>query len=160
MQRSGSAGSGASAAQRAESAFLNRFLGGNGFNTAAVSKQAGQAGLGAQSGSAWYPGINTQSNRDFIAHYKAKYGADPDQLAAQAYTGVMILADAASRANLTFKDVAKDRTSMRDAMLATNLSDTPLGPFKFTSSHDVKQTIYVVAMDGKGGFTLVSTVPL
>jgi len=137
-----------------------QFLGGNGFNTAAVSKQAGQAGLGAQSGSAWYPGINTQSNRDFIAHYKAKYGADPDQLAAQAYTGVMILADAASRANLTFKDVAKDRTSMRDAMLATNLSDTPLGPFKFTSSHDVKQTIYVVAMDGKGGFTLVSTVPL
>jgi len=36
--------------------------------------------------------------------------------------------------------------------------DTPLGPFSFTSDHDVHQPIYVVAMDGAGGFTLVETV--
>ncbi|HEY1456094.1 MAG TPA: ABC transporter substrate-binding protein, partial [Candidatus Dormibacteraeota bacterium] len=33
-----------------------QFLGGNGFNTATVSKQAGAAGLGARSASAWYIG--------------------------------------------------------------------------------------------------------
>jgi hypothetical protein len=35
---------------------------------------------------------------------------------------------------------------------------TPLGPFQFTSTHDVKQTVWVVAMDGVSGFTLVQSV--
>jgi hypothetical protein len=36
--------------------------------------------------------------------------------------------------------------------------DTPLGRFQFTSTHDVKQTIWVVQMDGNGGFALVKSV--
>jgi hypothetical protein len=36
--------------------------------------------------------------------------------------------------------------------------DTPLGKFQFTSTHDVKQTIWVIQMDGNGGFTLVQSV--
>ena len=36
---------------------------------------------------------------------------------------------------------------------------TPLGPFQFTPSHDVKQTVWVIAMDGNGGFTLVHEIP-
>jgi nitrogen fixation protein FixH len=35
---------------------------------------------------------------------------------------------------------------------------TPLGPFQFTSTHDVKQTVWVIAMDGNGGFTLVHEI--
>jgi hypothetical protein len=35
---------------------------------------------------------------------------------------------------------------------------TPLGPFQFTSTHDVKQTVWVILMDGHGGFNLLASV--
>ena len=137
--------------------FKGQFLGGNGFNTAVVSKQAGADGKGAESGSAWYINNTFASNAGFVSAYKTKYSSDPDQFAAQGYAAIYILADAAKRANLTFSDVAGDRAKLRDAMEAVNI-DTPLGRFQFTSSHDVKQTIWVIQMDGNGGFKLVKSV--
>ncbi|MHB8614344.1 MAG: ABC transporter substrate-binding protein [Candidatus Dormibacteraceae bacterium] len=134
-----------------------QFLGGNGFNTATVSKQAGAAGLGARSASAWYIGNTFASNADFVSAYKAEYSKDPDQFAAQGYAGIKILADAAKRANLTFSDLAGDRTKLRAALESVNIQ-TPLGPFQFTSTHDVKQTVWVIQMDGQGGFTLVHQI--
>jgi len=134
-----------------------QFLGGNGFNTATVSAQAGAAGTGARSASAWYLGNTFPSNADFVTAYKAEYNKDPDQFSAQGYTAIKILADAASRANLSFSDIAGDRNKLRDAMETVNIQ-TPLGPFQFTTNHDVKQTVWVIAMDGKGGFTLVHEI--
>ena len=133
------------------------FLGGNGFNSQAVSTQAGADGVGAQSGSAWFIGVTSTVNTDFINAYKARYNANPDQFAAQAYTAVRLFAEAARKATLTFTDTAADRNALKAALQSVSL-DTPLGPFSFTSQHDVHQPIYVVAMDGKGGFTLVETV--
>jgi branched-chain amino acid transport system substrate-binding protein len=135
-----------------------QFLGGNGFNTATVSKQAGDAGKGARSASAWYLGNSFPSNADFVKAYQAAYGKDPDQFGAQGYTAIKVLADAAKRANLTFTDLAGDRDKLRAAMETVNLPQTPLGPFQFTSNHDVKQTVWVIAMDGVGGFTLVHEI--
>ena len=137
--------------------FTGQFLGGNGFNTAAVSKAAAADGKGAESGSAWYINNTFTSNAGFVQAYRTKYSSDPDQFAAQGYAAILILADAAKRANLTFSDAAGDRTKLRDAMETVNI-DTPLGPFQFTSKHDVKQTIWVIQMDGTGGFTLVKSV--
>ena len=134
-----------------------QFLGGNGFNTAVVSAQAGAAGKGARSASAWYIGNAFPSNADFVSAYKAKYSKDPDQFSAQGYTGIKIIADAAKRANLTFTDIAGDRDKLRKAIETVNIQ-TPLGPFQFTSKHDVKQTVWVIAMDGNGGFTLVHQI--
>jgi branched-chain amino acid transport system substrate-binding protein len=135
-----------------------QFLGGNGFNTAAVSKQAAAAGKGARSASAWYLGNTFPSNADFVSAFKTEYGEDPDQFAAQGYTAIKILEDSAKRANLTFTDLAGDRDKLRAAMETVSLATTPLGPFQFTSTHDVKQTVWVIAMDGSGGFTLVKEV--
>jgi len=137
--------------------FTGQFLGGNGFNTSAVSKASGDAGKGAQSASAWFIGNDFKTNADFVKAYRDRYNADPDQFAAQAYTGVLILADAAKRANLTLTDVNGDRTKLKAALEKTNI-ETPLGPFQFTPTHDVHQTIWVIAMDGQGGFSLVSSV--
>jgi len=134
-----------------------QFLGGNGFNTATVSKQAGAAGKGARSASAWYIGNSFPSNSDFVTAYKAAYSKDPDQFAAQGYTAIKVLVDAAKRANLTFSDLPGDREKLRAAMETVNIQ-TPLGPFQFTSTHDVKQTVWVIAMDGQGGFTLVHEI--
>jgi branched-chain amino acid transport system substrate-binding protein len=137
--------------------WTGQFLGGNGFNTATVSKQAGAAGQGARSASAWYIGNTFASNADFVAAYKTKYGKDPDQFAAQGYTGIKAIADAARRAGLTFSDLPGDRDKLRAALETVNI-DSPLGPFQFTSNHDVKQTVWIIQMDGNGGFTLVHEI--
>jgi branched-chain amino acid transport system substrate-binding protein len=137
--------------------WTGQFLGGNGFNTATVSAQAGANGKGARSASAWFKGNDFPSNAEFVTAYKAEYNKDPDQFAAQGYTAIKILADSASRANLTFSDLAGDRDKLRAAMESVNIQ-TPLGPFQFTATHDVKQTVWVIAMDGNGGFTLVHEI--
>ena len=138
-------------------AWQGQFLGGNGFNTATVSKQAGAAGNGARSASAWYIGNDFASNKDFVDTYRKEYGKDPDQFAAQGFTGLKILADSAKRANLTFTDVAGDRDKLRTAMESVNIQ-SPLGPFQFTPDHDVKQTVWIIQMDGAGGFKLVHEI--
>ena len=137
--------------------WTGQFLGGNGFNTATVSAQAGANGKGARSASAWFKGNDFPSNAEFVTAYKAEYNKDPDQFGAQGYTAIKILADSASRANLTFSDLAGDRDKLRAAMESVNIQ-TPLGPFQFTATHDVKQTVWVIAMDGNGGFTLVHEI--
>jgi len=140
-----------------------QFLGGNGFNTATVSKNAGAAGTDARSAGAWYLGNSFQSNSDFVTAYKAKYAnqdgtpKNPDQFAAQGYTAIKILADAARRANLTFSDLTGDRDRLRTAMETVNIQ-SPLGPFQFTSTHDVKQTVWIIKMDGRGGFNLIHEI--
>jgi branched-chain amino acid transport system substrate-binding protein len=134
-----------------------QFLGGNGFNTATVSAQAAAAGKGARSASAWYLGNTFTSNAEFVSAYKAEYSKDPDQFAAQGYAAIKVIADAAKRANLTFSDLPGDRDKLRAAMETVNIQ-TPLGPFQFTANHDVKQTVWVIAMDGAGGFTLVHEI--
>lgn len=101
--------------------WTGQFLGGNGFNTATVSSQAAAAGKGARSGSAWYLKNTFPSNADFVAAYKAEYNKDPDQFAAQGYTAIKILADAAGRANLTFSDLPGDRDKLRAAMETVNI---------------------------------------
>jgi branched-chain amino acid transport system substrate-binding protein len=133
-----------------------QFLGGSSFNTA-VSAQAGTAGTGAQSASAWYLGNSLPSNAEFVAAYTTAYKRPPDQFAAQGYTAIKILADSAKRAKLTFSDLAGDREKLRTAMETVNIQ-TPLGPFQFTSNHDVKQTVWITRMDGQGGFTLVHQI--
>jgi branched-chain amino acid transport system substrate-binding protein len=137
--------------------WTGQFLGGNGFNTATVSAAAGAAGKGARSASAWYLGNTFPSNAGFVAAYKTEYSKDPDQFAAQGYTAIKVLADAAGRANLTFTNLAGDRDKLRAAMETVDIQ-SPLGPFQFTTSHDVKQTVWIIAMDGAGGFTLVHEI--
>ncbi|MDQ6747934.1 MAG: ABC transporter substrate-binding protein [Candidatus Dormibacteraeota bacterium] len=144
--------------------YTGPFLGGNGFNTYQVSQQAGEQGKGAQSGSAYFVGTDTPTNKAFVDAYKSKFKdtqgnpQPPDQIAAQAYTAVKVFAEAARHANLTFTDLPGDRTRLRDALIKVNI-DSPLGQFSFSSQHDVHQTVYVTAMDGKGGFSLVSSYP-
>jgi branched-chain amino acid transport system substrate-binding protein len=137
--------------------FTGEFLGGNGFNTAVVSQQAGQAGAGAQSASAWYINSPDPTNARFVKAYRARYQVDPDQFAAQAYSAIYIYAAAAKDAGLRFQDLQQDRDRLRTSLERVDI-DTPLGRFRFTTDHDVHQVIWVIAMDGVGGFKLVTSV--
>jgi branched-chain amino acid transport system substrate-binding protein len=63
--------------------------------------------------------------------YRTRYGVEPDQLAAQAYTGVYILATALQDAHTT-----TDPKALRDALEQVNGLDTPLGSFSFNDAHE------------------------
>jgi branched-chain amino acid transport system substrate-binding protein len=138
-------------------------VGDDSFNRYAASKMAGKAGLGAQSGSGYWVGAGDAANQAFVQAYGAKYkdssGAPelPDEVAAQAYSAILILAEAARGANLSLTDPAGDRNRMRSALERVSLA-TPMGEFSFSASHDAHQAVWVNAMDGKGGFVNVASV--
>ena len=106
-------------------------IGGNTFNSDTVLRSAGDAAEGLIVGSGWSATAGTPRNQQFIQAYRARYGVDPDQLAAQAYTGVYILASA-----LKLSGSVTDSRALRDALERIHDLDTPLGPFSFTDTRD------------------------
>ena len=69
-------------------------------------------------------------------------------------------AEAAEEAGLGLseQDVASDRKLLKGALERVH-EETPLGDFSFTKDHDVVQPIWIVQMDGQGGFKLVKELP-
>ena len=114
------------------------FIGGNGFNTPVVAQDAGKAAEGAIEGTAWFANGKSAQNQAFIKAYKAAYGKAPDQLAAQAYDAVDVIAAAARQAKTT-----DNRSALRDAL--TKLKNVPVvtganGKFSFTADRDAGET--------------------
>jgi branched-chain amino acid transport system substrate-binding protein len=105
-------------------------IGSSAFNSGTVLRSAGDAAEGLIVGSAWSAANTTARNQQFIQNYRARYEADPDQLAAQAYTSVYILAAALNDSGTT-----TDPRALRDALERVQL-ETPLGPFAFNDAHD------------------------
>jgi branched-chain amino acid transport system substrate-binding protein len=120
-------------------------VGGNGFNSPALMQQAGKAADGVVVGAAWNIAAANAKSQAFIAAYKAKYSADPDQFAAQAYTGLYILAEAVKRAGAN-----PSRDALRKAMGEIKGLSTPLGSFSFTAGRDADHPPVVqLVKDGK-----------
>ena len=120
-----------------------RVIGGNGLNSAALLSNA-NAGLMVV-GTAWSKASTDKTNTDFVAAYKTKFGADPDQFAAQSYTAMIVLADALKRSGN-----ATDRAAVKKALEGVSSLATPLGAFSFTTDHDVKQPTFVMTVkDGQ-----------
>jgi branched-chain amino acid transport system substrate-binding protein len=125
-------------------------IGGNGFNSPAVVKAAGDTAEGLIVGAAWNLNATDELSKKFIQEFNNKNGKNPDQFAAQAYAGVYILHDAAKRANLEGKSVEEARTAMRDALKSTDAVPTVLGPFSFTDKRDANHPPVVqIVKDGK-----------
>jgi len=120
-------------------------IGGNGLNSPAYIKNAGTAAEGTIVGAAWNSANVTPENTKFIAAYKAKYNADPDQFAAQAYTGVYIYAAALKSAGPNV-----DRKGLRDALAGVKGLATPLGTFNFQADRNADHSPVVqVITNGK-----------
>jgi branched-chain amino acid transport system substrate-binding protein len=120
------------------------FIGGNGFNSPKLAQLAGPAAEGAISGAAWFIGSDAAGNQDFTKAYNAKYGADPDQFAAQAYAGAYIFANAIKNAG------SADSQAIRDAMAQIKDLDTVLGKFSFDAERNPVHTpVLQVVKDGK-----------
>ncbi|HEY3064073.1 MAG TPA: ABC transporter substrate-binding protein [Chloroflexota bacterium] len=106
-------------------------VGSNAFNSTSVLRAAGDAAEGVIVGSAWSAANPSPRNQQFIQSYRARFSTDPDQFAAQAYTGVYLMALAVREAH-----TASDPRAVRDALATLKKIDTPLGAFSFTDARD------------------------
>lgn len=121
-----------------------RIIGGNGFNSPKLAEIAGQAAEGAISGSAWNVASSFPASVQFVEAFKAEYGSEPDQFAAQAYTAAWAAAIAIKNAG------DPERTAIRDALAQLKDIETPLGVFSFDANRDpVHDPVVLTIKDGK-----------
>jgi branched-chain amino acid transport system substrate-binding protein len=125
-----------------------RIIGGNGFNSPALSKNAGEAAEGVIVGAAWNISSTNPLNMKFVDDYTKKYNHPPDQFAAQAFAGVHIAYQAARAAG-----TGDNRKAIRDAMVKLRSLDTLLGKFSFTEGRDADHT--PIVQEIKGGKFMV-----
>lgn len=124
--------------------FTGPIIGGNGFNSPAVIKNGGPAAEGLVVGAAWNSASATPENQAFLTAYQAAYGAPPDQFAAQAYSGVEILAAAIEAAGKA------EREPIRAALATIKNLPVPLGSFSFTTDRDADHPpVIQIVKDGK-----------
>ena len=138
------------------------FIGGNGFNSPKLFEVSKTAGEGTFVGSPWANTNPTPANQHFVEAYRAKYGSEPNQFAAQAYDAMTIAAAALKTMKVT-GNLANDRETLHAALPKVAISGAT-GPFKFRQSvgkdgkpagydADQKPIIYLIR-DGK--FVLVT----
>ena len=119
-------------AQARQLGYSGPILGGNGFNSPAFIKNAGPAAEGVLVGTSWNSASSAPANQRF-KELMQKRGVKPDQFTAQAYSGVLIVAEAVRKAG--FKT---GRDDIKSGFAQVKDLDTPLGKFSFTASRDAQ----------------------
>jgi branched-chain amino acid transport system substrate-binding protein len=112
-------------AQARQLGWTGPIIGGNGFNNPVLIKNAGPAAEGVIVGTAWNFASTDPANVKFKEAMQAK-GHNPDQFAAQAYTGLLVIADAIKLAGNK-----GGRDDIKNAFPKVKDLDTPLGKFSF-----------------------------
>ena len=106
--------------------------GGNGFIQPEFVAHAGQASDHIVSSAIWAPMVPYRGASAFNQKFIARYKTPPEHYGAEAYAGIIVIADALKRTKAT---VPK---KIRDALAKTNLM-TVLGPVKFISYKNKSQ---------------------
>ncbi|HEY7725709.1 MAG TPA: ABC transporter substrate-binding protein [Anaeromyxobacteraceae bacterium] len=122
--------------------------GGNGFNSPAFIKNAGPASEGVYAGTAWYKPSAEPVNQAFLKVMAAR-GVDPDQFCAQAYTGVLAIAEA-----IKLSGMKGGRDDIRAGFLKVKNLPTPVGTFSFNKDRDGDHTPTLQQVKG-GKFQIV-----
>jgi branched-chain amino acid transport system substrate-binding protein len=122
-------------------------IGGNGFNSGDVIKQAGSDAEGVMAGTAWNIASINPRNLEFISAYQKAFGIKPDQFAAQAYTGTWLMANAIRTAG------SDDPEAIREALAGISNFTTPMGSFSFTADREPVHPA-VVQIVKNGRFTI------
>lgn len=117
-------------AQARQLGWQGPILGGNGFNSAALPRNAGPAAEGVLVGTSWNRASPDPANQAFLK-LMASRGAEPDQFCAQAYTGVQVIAEAILRGG-----GKGSRDEVQAGLLRIKDLATPLGRFSFLPSRD------------------------
>lgn len=119
-------------------------IGGNGFNNPQLMADAGEAAEGVVVGAAWNSSSDNPENTAFLEAYEAKFDSQPDQFAAQAYTGLMLI-DQAVRANCS-----GERDDIKDGLGSIQDVPTVLGELSINQDRDAEhEAVVQVVQDGK-----------
>lgn len=105
-------------------------LGGNGMNSVRVFELAKGASDNLWVGSPWSIQNQSPENKHFVETYTAKFGAPPDQFAAQSYDALHIVREGLNKVKLTGK-LDADRQALRDALPEVKWTGAT-GGFAFT----------------------------
>lgn len=105
-------------------------MGGNGFNSPAFIKNAGPAAEGVYVGTSWNKLSQEPANQAFLK-LMASRGVDPDQFCAQAYTGVLVIAEAIKQSGMK-----GGRADVKAGFAKVKDLPTPLGKFSFLPNRD------------------------
>ncbi|HEX9108001.1 MAG TPA: ABC transporter substrate-binding protein, partial [Longimicrobiales bacterium] len=116
-------------AQARQLGWQGPILGGNGFNSAALVKNAGPAAEGVLVGTSWNRVSPDPANQAFLK-LMASRSFEPDQFCAQAYTGVLVIADAIRLAGKAGRD------DIKGAFPRVKEVATPLGKFSFLENRN------------------------
>ena len=106
--------------------------------SAGVIRRAGDAAEGLIVGTSWSAANTNPKNQQFIQSYRARFDAEPDPFAAEAYTGAYLVAEGLKNAG-----TLRDLRAIRDAIARIQDLDTPLGRFSFTESREATYPVSV-----------------
>jgi branched-chain amino acid transport system substrate-binding protein len=124
--------------------FENTIIGGNGLNSPTIISQGGAAAEGVIVGAAWNIASDAALSQEFTLAFEAAYDVKPDQFAAQAYTGMWLIATAVRHAD------SVDPAAIRDALAAIESFDSPLGNFSFDADRNpVHDPVAQIVRDGQ-----------
>lgn len=124
--------------------YAGLIIGGNGFNSPDLITEAGSDAEGVMAGTAWNIGNTNPRNLAFISAFQKAYGVQPDQFAAQAYTGTWLIANAVRTAR------SGEPGAIRNALAEIANFTTPLGSFSFDGSREpVHPSIVQIIRNGR-----------
>lgn len=121
-------------------------IGGNGFNNPKLMADAGEAAEGVVVGAAWNSASEGELNTAFLADFEEKFGAQPDQFAAQAYVGLTAI-DAAVRSGCS-----GERDAIKEGLAGLTDLETVLGTLSINADRDSEHPAVVQVVEG-GTFT-------
>jgi branched-chain amino acid transport system substrate-binding protein len=124
--------------------YTGLIIGGNGFNSPDLITQSGSDAEGVMAGTAWNIGNTNPRNLAFISAFQKAYGVQPDQFAAQAYTGTWLIANAVRTGR------SGEPGAIRNALAEIANFTTPLGSFSFDGSREpVHPSIVQIIRNGR-----------
>lgn len=125
-----------------ESGITAPFLGGDGWDSEELARNAGDAINGNFFSNHYAPEEDRPEVKNFVEKYKAAYGAVPDGLAALGYDAALVLFDAMDRAkSLSSKD-------LRDAIAETKNFTGVTGTFSIDAKRNAQKSAVIIEYKG------------
>jgi branched-chain amino acid transport system substrate-binding protein len=118
-------------------------LGGDGWDSPALWDGGGLALNGSFMASHYATDMPTTSNTVFTQAFKARYGMDPDALAALGYDAMNVLADAVRRAGGTHQP------AFRDALATTRNFDGATGSITLNQTRDAVKPVHIMKLENQ-----------
>lgn len=127
------------------------FIGGDGWHDDSLVEGAGEEMEGAYFTNHYAPDMPSESSKEFVKKYSARFKHEPSSLAAQGYDAALLLADAIGRAK---NDTPE---AIRDAIAETKGFQGATGAITINEQRNADKPIVIVQIKGKK-FTYSDTI--